>query len=242
MMLAIDAGNTRIKWGVRTAGAWSALGACATVDSATLARVLDGSAGYECTLVANVAGPRVRADIERALAGAAVAPEFIASRDFQCGVRSSYDDPGQLGCDRWAALIGAHRLFPGACLVVNAGTALTVDALTDDGLFLGGIIVAGMALMRKALDLNTAGLAERPGAVRYFPANTGDAIVSGAAHACAGAIERMAMFMRESGHPSLRVILSGGAAAELRPLLDLDTELVPNLVLEGLATIAEEQC
>ena len=83
---------------------------------------------------------------------------------------------------------------------------------------------------------------ERPGEVRYFPANTGDAIVSGAAHACAGAIERMALFMRESGHASLRVILSGGAADELRPLLDLDTELVANLVLEGLATIAEEQC
>ncbi len=240
MMLAIDAGNTRIKWGIRAAGTWSALGACATADSAGLADVFPGAAPYERILVANVAGPRIRADIQCALTGAAVAPEFIASRAAQCGVRSSYDEPDQLGCDRWAALIGAHRLFPGACLVVNAGTALTVDALTEDGLFLGGIIVPGMALMRRALDEHTAGLAERPGEIRYFPANTGDAIASGAAHACAGAIERMAAFMRASGHESLRVILSGGAADALTALLELDVERVDNLVLEGLATIAEK--
>ena len=81
----------------------------------------------------------------------------------------------------------------------------------------------------------------QPGAVRFFPSNTGDAIISGAAHACAGAVERMAAFMRESGHESLRVILSGGGAEQLRPLLALETAVVENLVLEGLATIAEEE-
>jgi type III pantothenate kinase len=242
MMLAIDAGNTRIKWGVRDAGVWRSFGACATAESAALAGMLSMAERYERILVANVAGARVRADIESAVAGKPVAPEFIASRSAQCGVRSSYDDPGQLGCDRWAALIGAHRLHSGACLVVNAGTALTVDALTEEGLFLGGIIVPGIDLMRRALDEHTAGLARQPGEVRYFPANTGDAIVSGAAHACAGAIERMAAFMRQSGHEALRVVLSGGAAEALRPLLDLETELVAHLVLEGLAVIGEETC
>ncbi|RPI44744.1 MAG: type III pantothenate kinase [Betaproteobacteria bacterium] len=242
MILVIDAGNTRIKWGAREAGTWHEVGACATADSATLASVIGAGRRYGRVLVANVAGPNVRADIERGVAGTGCAAEFIVSRGAQCGVRSSYDEPGQLGCDRWSALVGAHHLFPGACLVVGAGTALTVDALTEDGLFLGGIIVPGMELMRRALDEHTAGLALRPGEVRFFPANTGDAIVSGAAQACAGAVERMATFMRESGHESLRVIMSGGGAGQLRNLLALDTVVVENLVLEGLAAMVEEGC
>ena len=242
MILVIDAGNTRIKWGTREAGAWRQAGACATAHSAALEAAIGGERSYERILVANVAGPKVRADIERAVSGSGCGAEFIVSRSAQCGVRSSYDEPGQLGCDRWAALVGAHRLFPGACLVVGAGTALTVDALTEDGLFLGGIIAPGMELMRRALDEHTAGLALRPGEVCFFPSNTGDAIVSGAAHACAGAVERMASFMRESGHESVRVVLSGGGAEHLRPLLALDTIVVENLVLEGLTAMVEEAC
>lgn len=240
MILAIDAGNSRIKWGMRKAGAWLRVGACATTSDEALDAVTAGSALFERILVSNVAGDGVKAQIERVLGARGVAPEFIVSQPMQCGVRSSYDEPGQLGCDRWAALIGAHSLLPGASLVVNAGTALTVDALTEEGLFLGGIIAPGIELMRLALDEHTAGLKLRPGEVRFFPSNTGDAIMSGAVHAAAGAIERMAAFMREGGHETLRVILSGGSAAALQPLLSLPAVVIDNLVLEGLATIAEE--
>lgn len=242
MILAIDAGNSRIKWGLRQAGAWVQGGACATRDSQALADWAASMRDHEIEriLASNVAGVDAKARIEAVLADAAVVPEFIVSRPMQCGVRSSYDEPGQLGCDRWAALIGAHALLPGASLVVNAGTALTVDALTEEGLFLGGIIAPGIELMRRALDEHTAGLKLRPGEVRFFPSNTGDAIMSGAVHAAAGAIERMGAFMREGGHESLRVILSGGSAAQLQPMLSLPALVVDNLVLEGLAVIAEE--
>jgi type III pantothenate kinase len=242
MILAIDVGNTRIKWGLRHAGAWVQVGSCATLDSKALAdwaATVRGQA-FERILVSNVAGADAKARIDEVFVDVACAPEFIASQPMQCGVRSSYDEPGQLGCDRWAALLGAHALLPGASLVVNAGTALTVDALTEEGLFLGGIIVPGIELMRRALDEHTAGLKLRPGEVRFFPSNTGDAIMSGAVHAAAGAIERMGAFMREGGHESLRVVLSGGSAALLQPMLSLPAVVVDNLVLEGLATIAEE--
>lgn len=240
MILAIDAGNTRIKWGLRQAGAWLTLGAGATADVEALTAALAAQQDCDRILVSNVAGAAVRECIERSFAGRGAVTEFIVSRGMQCGVRSSYDEPGQLGCDRWAALIGAHAMLPGASLVANAGTALTVDALTEEGLFLGGIIVPGIELMRRALDEHTAGLKLRPGEVRFFPSNTGDAIMSGAAHAAAGAIERMAAFMREGGHESLRVILSGGGAAVLQPMLSVPSVVVDNLVLEGLAAIAEE--
>ena len=239
MILAVDAGNTRIKGGPHANGAWRATGACATTDAAALTDHWHTLTAPSRIIVANVAGDRVQAAIVAACAGFGHALQFIVGRAAQCGVRSSYEQPAQLGCDRWAALIGAHHLYPGASLVVNAGTALTVDALTDDGLFLGGIIAPGLDLMRRALDTHTARLRWQPGEVRFFPNNTGDAIMSGAAHALAGAIERMATFMCESGQDPLRVLLSGGAAGQLRPLIALETIAVDNLVLEGLVTIAE---
>jgi type III pantothenate kinase len=241
MILAIDAGNTRIKWGLRDSGQWVRTAASGTTQAAALGDAIGVDVRIHRIVVANVAGDSVRAPIEGIASRFGVAPEFIVSRGAQCGVRSSYEDPAQLGCDRWAALIGARRLYPAACLVVNAGTALTVDALSDEGLFLGGIIAPGIDLMRRALDRHTAGLRFQPGEVRFFPGNTGDAIMSGAAHAAAGAIERMAAFMRESGQDPLRVILSGGSAQFLQPLLGLDTLIVEYLVLEGLAAIAEEE-
>jgi len=241
MMLAIDAGNTRIKWGVRAQGDWLQRDSWPTADAARLGQVLGSVGDAHRILVSNVAGDAVRAHIERALGERGWQPEFIGSRAQQCGVRSCYDDPAQLGCDRWAALVGARRLYPGACLVVNAGTATTVDALCEDGLFLGGIIVPGIELMRSALAAHTAGLPLQSGEVRYFPANTGDAIMSGAAHASCGAIERLAAFMHESGQGPVRVILSGGGAELIRPLLALDTSVVEYLVLEGLAAMAEEE-
>ena len=239
MILAVDAGNTRIKWGAHADGAWQATGACATSQAIELAACWETLVRPDQVIVSNVAGDHVRSAIVAATERFGHAPSFIESRAAQCGVRSSYEQPAQLGCDRWAALIGAHQLYPGSSLVVNAGTAMTVDALTDDGLFLGGIIVPGLDLMRRALDAHTAALRFQPGDVRFFPSNTGDAIMSGAAHALAGAIERMATFMRESGQESLRVLLSGGSAGELRSLIALETIAVDNLVLEGLVMIAQ---
>jgi type III pantothenate kinase len=241
MILTIDAGNSRIKWGLRRDAAWERTGALPTTAAAELAQAI-GARRCERMLVANVAGAAVAGAVDQAARQFGCEPELLVSGAMQCGVRSSYDDPEQLGPDRWAALIGARRLHPGPCLVVNAGTALTVDALSDEGVFLGGIIVPGVELMRRALDSHTAGLRMQAGNVRFFPANTGDAIMSGAAHAAAGAIERMARFMDAAGQRSARVILSGGAAADLSPLLDLDTWIVEHLVLEGLATIAEQGC
>lgn len=242
MILTLDAGNTRVKWGLRRDRAWLQVGTLPTAEARTLPAAIGEGHRIERMFVANVAGAAVQAAIEQSARHFGCGAEFVEARAAQCGVRSSYDDPAQLGADRWAALIGARRLASGACLVVNAGTALTVDALSDEGVFLGGIIVPGIELMRRALDSHTAGLRLQPGEVRFFPANTGDAIMSGAAHALAGAVERMAAFMHESGQSAVRVVLSGGAAPVLRPLLALDTMPVDHLVLEGLAAIAEEGC
>lgn len=236
-MLAVDAGNTRVKWGVHDGARWIERGWIETARAARLRRVFAAFPSPGAVVVSNVAGTALRRTL-----GAALPPaprlHWLRSTVEQCGVRNSYARPAQLGCDRWAALIGARHCHRGAAVVVNAGTALTVDALTADGVFVGGIIVPGASLMRTALARDTAGLRRQPGTFSFFPDNTGDAIASGAINALCGAVERIAHHLETGGGQSPMCLLSGGDAGLLAPHLNLGLKVVDNLVLEGLVVIA----
>ncbi len=236
MILAIDAGNSRIKWGLHDNTDWIASGRA--VGAAELAVAFTALPEPERVIIVNVAGERIKAGLLDAVARWRAEPAWVNSSTSACGVRNSYDDPGQLGADRWAALIGARHQECDACLVVNAGTALTIDALAADGVFLGGIIAPGYTLMRQALATNTAALALQPGEFKHFPLNTGDAIASGALQAMAGAVQRMASAASVVWGKEPLCVLSGGDAATLRPHLNLRLKLVDNLVLEGLLVLA----
>jgi type III pantothenate kinase len=239
--LLIDAGNTRIKWGLHDGEGWLAQDWIATARAASIGTRWAKLPRPDCAVACNVAGEGVRRALVAGARRAALPLRFVASRSRQCGVASSYDRPAQLGADRWAALIGAWRLFHGPCVVVNVGTTMTVDALTGEGVFLGGMIVPGPDLMRASLARNTAGLRPRAGEFAFFPGGTEDAIASGAINALAGAIERMQRFMREAGLATPLVVVSGGAAGLVAPALNVPVEVVDNLVLEGLLCIALEK-
>ncbi|WP_126443826.1 type III pantothenate kinase [Sulfuricystis multivorans] len=234
MILCIDAGNTRLKWGLHDRSRWLAKGVVAHEGIATLAL----PAPVQRVVACNVAGNAVAGQIE-ALARSLAAPlEWFVSSAACCGVTNGYGRPEQLGADRWAALIGARGLHAGPALVVMAGTATTVDALGADGRFLGGLILPGLELMRRTLARNTASLPEARGRYQELPTNTDDAIESGALHATLGAIERMAKAACRSTSAGFRVLLSGGAAEALAPHLDLPLRRIDDLVLEGLSRVA----
>jgi type III pantothenate kinase len=238
LILALDAGNTRVKWGVHDGQAWRATGAVETAQAADLASAWSAAPPPTRAIACNVAGPEVRAALENACARTGIALDVIASQARQLGVSSGYRDPAQLGADRWAALVAAHRAVEGNKLVVNAGTALTVDALTAEGKFLGGLIVPGPALMRRSLGEGTAGLRLLHGRFAPFPQSTPDAITSGAIQAAVGAVLRMATAMATHGSEVDRIVLSGGAAREIEPHLPIPASIHENLVLDGLQLIA----
>ena len=238
-ILVIDAGNSRIKWGTHDGNQWIKLSSLENSRAAELKSCFAQLPSVQMVVVSNVAGELLRGQLAAVLP-ANPTPRWIKSVSAQCGVRNGYADPAQLGCDRWAALIGALRLAGGPALVVNAGTALTVDALTAAGEFLGGIIVPGAELMCQALAAGTAALRFQPGRFGRFPTATGDAILSGAIDAMCGAIERMARFLDVAGQAAPRCVLSGGGAPLLAPHLNLEVKVVDNLVLEGLLVIARE--
>src|SRR5476649_2638109 len=159
MLLLIDAGNTRIKWALvsadSAAGAWLASGA---VEHAQLDSLQSAWANLDISevLLSNVAGAAIAARLQAMLP---VAAQLFASLPQLAGVVNAYRDPSQLGCDRFAAAIAAHALAPGqAVIVANCGTATTIDAITADGVFLGGMILPGLGLMASSLARNTAQL------------------------------------------------------------------------------------
>lgn len=235
MLLAIDCGNTRLKWGVHDGDGWRALGLLDYAELPGLADLLRAQPRIEKAVVANVAGPQVGDAVLSALTLLGAPQVWAKSQAAQCGVRNRYDHPEQLGVDRWAALIGARALHEGACLVVCAGTATTADVLDGEGQFQGGLILPGVALMCRALAGNTAQLPLADGSFAGLPRNTADAIVSGCLQAQAGAIERM--FEQVAAYPGATCLVSGGAVAQLFDLLRLPKRHVDNLVLEGLVRI-----
>ncbi|SMF35938.1 type III pantothenate kinase [Pseudogulbenkiania subflava] len=237
MKLLIDAGNTRVKWALHDGRDWLAQGAVTHADIATLAAVW---AGYPIRSVhaASVASAAVTAALE---AAAPQPVQWVRSQRDGGGVRNRYRDPSEQGADRWLAVLAARELCAGDVVVACAGTALTVEALTAEGDYLGGLILPGHALMLESLARGTANLNRMPGQVVAFPQGTQDALASGAADALCGAIERMRRRLVEStGRGPAELLLTGGDAERLAPWLAAPLRIVDNLVLMGLLKMAGE--
>ena len=238
-ILAVDAGNSRIKWGLWEGG-WLRQDSVAKNDLSLLAVAWHALGRPQHVIASNVAGARVSEWLDAWVRSQGLAVRWVTSQPEQYGVSNGYLEPAQLGADRWAALVAARHLVGGAALAVNAGTAVTIDALTQQGEFLGGLIVPGLDLMAAALARGTAGLPHAAGAITPFPRTTADAIASGAMQSVCGAIERMERALAERGSKP-QILLSGGAAQAIRDHLGRPACLVPNLVLEGLRIIAVKE-
>ena len=241
MILAIDAGNSRVKWGWHDGSDWTSI---ATVSLIEFAASSDHVNPFSMThdaperiVISNVAGEGAHQLLVNWTSIFDAEPLWLRAEAERCGVRNRYEKPELLGSDRWAALIAARAIHHGASLVVNAGTATTVDMLAEDGTFLGGAILPGVELMRFVLHEHTGRLPIQEGVHREMPRNTLDAIETGCRHAQAGAIERMYRAFRElDGNPLC--VVAGGAGRPLMDQLSAPRRYVENLVLDGLARIA----
>ena len=236
-ILAIDAGNSRIKWGLYEEE-WRCLGSTDNRDIETLNQAWESIQTPQKIVVSNVAGEDLGARLGKLISRWQVSPNWVKAKKSQCGVTNAYANPEQLGSDRWAALIAAWTLSHHATLIVSLGTAMTVDVLSSQGRFEGGVIVPGAELMRRALVENTANLDPREGKFTDLPDNTADAITTGAIVALCGAIENVAKTAEQKFANSLSCILSGGDARKISGFLARPNRVIDNLVLEGLIHIA----
>ncbi len=238
LILAIDAGNTRVKWGLfDEAGRLAGHGVCLNTELAGLRLPIADKA-----VISNVAGSTVEAQLKMLLANYANV-QFITSQTEACGVTNSYLQREKLGTDRWAALIAAWHIKQAPCVVVNAGTAVTIDAL-DNAIFNGGLIMPGIDLMQQSLYLGTAQLPiqnlRKETDVSIFATSTNDAIYAGTLYAITGAITLMAQELEKKTGKTPWILMSGGNANQIRLQFNKQDSvtnqvlIVDNLVLQGL--------
>lgn len=245
MNLLLDIGNSSIKWALYERGAACARGH-ATWRGRDPSLVADEQWGEqtapERVLIASVAGAEVAdafcAWMDRSWK---VKPEMVQSQAHACGVTNGYVEPQRLGVDRWLALIGARNVVNGAACVVDCGTAVTIDVLAQDGEHLGGLILPGLGLMRKALEQHThielAGDGESD--IALLARDTVGGVRGGTLYACVAFIDRAVTDIRAALACPVEPIITGGDAAVILPLLRSGYRHVPNLVLDGLALLAE---
>lgn len=253
-LLALDIGNTRLKWALfdeppasaHPSPAGQSLPAIASRGAMFLAEVdqlveREGFAQSKPSVVigSHVAGVASRLKIERQFANLGVPVHWMAASAAACGVTNGYLDPSRLGTDRWAALIAARARNLAPCLVVSAGTALTIDQMDERGHFLGGAIVAGYHAMLGGLAGNTAALSVDAGDWAAQPKNTRDALATGAIDAMVGAIlrgrGRLTLALGERGIAvKPRIVLTGGSAYRLLEHLDGEALVIDALALEGV--------
>jgi type III pantothenate kinase len=239
MILAFDVGNTFAKWGFfqadRVVAGGKVLHRGRGLAMALAPIELDRRPS--AIIAVNVAGPAAAAELEAwARARFALPVRAIDARATHPVLRSRYSEPGRLGADRWAGVVGGFLSY-GACIVADLGTAATIDAVDAGGTHRGGYIVPGIDAMRGALALDTHGV--QVDDVEVVPGSwatdTGAAVAGGARRALAALIESTA---REAATAGATVVLTGGDAERVAPWLGCRHRIDHDLVLRGAIALA----
>ncbi|MBN8430477.1 type III pantothenate kinase [Microbulbifer salipaludis] len=250
-ILELDQGNTRAKWRLITDAGQDAI---RVIERGVLgpgkwwlAETLPAAWRMHApqrVRAANVAGAAVAEAICARLHGVLGLDVAFARVRAECGgVRCAYRDTSRLGVDRWLAVLAAFRRDPSPALVVDCGSAVTLDLLGAGGEHLGGYIVPGLGLMRRALYADTDAVKVAPPAnviTSLAPGcDTAEAVNHGLPLMVLGAVERayddLAHRCAEEGSAAPRLLFCGGDGGALARWCDRPNVVVEDLVMEGLA-------
>ena len=247
MKLLLDMGNSRLKSAMMN----DAKELCQSTSIAyddndpidILASHVEQLKSVDWVVMVSVLGDDFHVKAKSLLEQLRIPLRWVESEQNAYGVISRYDQPNQLGSDRFVALVAARRSFPSHnCIVIDCGTAVTIDALSYQGEFCGGVIIPGLklwsdSLIQRAGQLNDHQIEN----THLFAKDTATAIGSGSVFGLVGAIEGVANRMCEKLErlndeaPSTKFVICGGDAELVTNFSQLDFELIPNLVLIGLA-------
>ena len=247
-ILLVDAGNSRLKWveldattGSMSAQQAQAYGKCPAVD--VFIGLLDRYPQVRQVTLVHVLAADFVQGIEAVCVQRHIYLTVVRSTEQAYGITSGYRQPQTLGADRFVGLVAAHRLAcQKASIVIDCGTAVTIDAIEQDGRHWGGVILPGLQLSADALIARAQGKLslsfEQP---TVFADGTGRAIGGGCLFGLLGAIEGICNRMRQTLSTPLVCILTGGNAAQLSAWLPADYLLQPDLLMHGLRYITEQQ-
>lgn len=240
MLLTVSIGNTNCAFGLFNRGILDRHGTVANRDLITLPDVI-GDAHVSQIALASVAPARTEQAIPL-LAGAFRQPVLLAGRDLPLTLDIQYDHPESIGIDRLLNAIAAYARTQAAAIVVDVGTAVTVDLISDRGSFRGGAIAAGPATMLRALAQD----AEQLPAVSFnqppqpLGHTTTNAMRSGAWYGTIGLVRELITRIGAEHSGTLPVLLTGGAGQFVASALTPPAEYFPHLGLEGLALLVSQ--
>ena len=244
MKLLVDVGNSSVKWCIESEG--NLLGFCSfPYDVSVLNNLLETEwtriKTPEKIIVSNVAGKSVR-ELMDALCDKfwKIRPVYIRVSEQACGVKNGYREISQLGTDRWAAVIAAWQIYKKAACVVDCGTAMTIDAISPEGEYMGGLILPGLELMQRSLSVKTDALdmVKDTKKISEFSDNTEQGQVSGCILSMVALIEHMYNHMNTIFGNDLVGIASGSGFYSLKGLLKNKFEFHEDLVLKGLSYLS----
>ena len=240
-VLELDSGNTRLKWRLIREGKILSRGVVENNEdwSVRLPELFDQLGAFQLARISVVSGCEKHNLLSDIITGGFGIPVQIA-RTKACsqGLAIAYSDSSALGVDRWLAMLAAHHQpEKGVKIIVDSGTALTVDVVNPEGKHIGGYIVPGIQLMKQSLQLNTAKLLVKDGQAEGLSPgkNTLQCIDHG--------VVLMATSMIHSviaGFDDVTVYLTGGSVQLLQPYIDAKSKYLPELVMDGLAFAFKE--
>ncbi len=238
MNLLVDIGNRFLKWAHCGDAQWHAGRRVEISDppSALFARCWHELPAPRRIMVSNVRGPLFRSALTSwCEQNWRRRPEFLDPAAAVGGMKNRYIDPRQLGPDRWAALLGGRKLAQGALGVIDCGTAITVDVLDENDVFLGGAIMPGLRLARESLLRKAHGIKEPGFDLRaVLGRSTAECVSSGVQYGSAGGVDRLVGEIENILGQPLRWFLTGGDGPSLLPLVAVQASYEPELVLIGL--------
>jgi type III pantothenate kinase len=247
--LCLDIGNTRLKWALYNsiepearpiAQGSEFLENITYLFEKSWCNLPTPKAALGCSVVSDA----IARQVDRQLAEWGVLANWIVPEKEKFGIKNGYDCPAIMGADRWVALIAAYQEqttsgnAAAPLIVVLAGTATTVEAIDEQGNYLGGLILPGHGIMLKALQGGTARLNVPTGEVRSFPSNASDGLTTGGNYAIVGAIDRMADNLEKLTKLTPKIVMTGGAAWKISPHMTRPCTLNAGLLFEGILLIA----
>jgi len=247
--LLFDIGNTRLKWGLLDDGVFASTGSISheTLQEKGFASLTTRlPQNVDQVVASNVAGQTFATRLSGVIGihcGGDM--HYVRSVRSAYGLTNAYTQPRQFGVDRWVAMIGARAEFKTALCVVDAGTAITIDAIDKSGQHLGGMIVPGVDLIDNGFLKNALDMQQRRRTVRapsgdlgIFATNTQSAVYNGALSAACGAIEHAIRALRTAGLRP-KIVLTGGDASRILKQIEGKFIHRPHLVLQGLSHIVQ---
>ncbi len=235
--LLIDAGSSRLKWAYWTDGV---IGPVTAVEydpdvGGTVSRIPEGATEVDVLVASVVDECKSRALVEALSSRFGGSIRSAESTTSCCGVTNGYLEAGQLGVDRWLAIVAAWQRYREPLVVVDCGTAVTLDLVDQAGHHQGGQIIPGIQLMVRSLSDGTRLRAGEAWPGPYLGRSTSECIGAGSHAAVAGVVDRLAGTRQQADRPAPRVVMTGGDAERVAPLVVVAVDVRPALVLEGLA-------